>query len=605
MNSSSLMSRLKEIHTMASPWPARIFLCLAVLASYASVWSNEFVFDDMPLIVWNDFLKHWSSLPELLTSRSFTGAGIPGGFYRPVQMLIYFLIYQVFGLSTVAFHGLNIFIQVLNACLLHLFGIRAGFKKSAGFAAALLWAIHPLYTSNVAYMASTAELLWSCFCLMGLIALLPDFTPRRIWKAMIFFVLALGSKETAVVFPALAAVTFFFVSRGCVIPAVKIFNSWLPLPAPAGEGGGEGLSRTEFNAGQPLSLPRKSVGPSLSRWRGQRGYRSKILTVGIKVSDYLKMWPLWLLSVGYIVGRLLFNSAENGGSPVPFIDRILTSLATLPVYARLIVWPTGLHFDRVFPVFSTLLAWQPMAGLLIVALGLLQIFRGKAKALSFGLLWFAVAFSPYTGIVIPVNALINEGWLYMPSMGLFLGVTQTAAVYFERRQNAARLLVLVLALSLGIATFFQNEVWRNTETLYQNIPESEEYTSKLSLFLGPFYMEQGQFDKAIKHLQYEVDHPDGRPKILLAEMHLQLAMAWLHVSPDKGGAAFALDVHALPSHEHIPEAISELGKALQDNPDFYWAHAALAALYRTQGNNQMADFHDKKAREILQQQGGH
>jgi hypothetical protein len=37
-------------------------------------------------------------------------------------------------------------------------------------------------------------------------------------------------------------------------------NSQLPLPAPAGEGWGEGLSRIEFNAGKPLSLPTLTVG---------------------------------------------------------------------------------------------------------------------------------------------------------------------------------------------------------------------------------------------------------------------------------------------------------------------------------------------------------
>jgi hypothetical protein len=197
----------------ASPWPARGILCLAVLVSYASVRPNEFVFDDMHLIVGNTFLQHWSSLPRLLTSMSYAGYGIPGGFYRPLQMLIYFLIYQAFGLSSVAFHALSIALQALNACLLHHFGIKAGFKKGVAFSAALLWAVHPLHTIDVAYAASLAELLWSAFSLLGLITLLPDFTPRKICKAMLFFMLALGCKESAVVFPALAAATLFLVNK--------------------------------------------------------------------------------------------------------------------------------------------------------------------------------------------------------------------------------------------------------------------------------------------------------------------------------------------------------------------------------------------------------
>jgi hypothetical protein len=417
--------------TFLDPWPARGLLCLAVLLSYASVWPNEFLFDDKYLIVLNEYLKHWKDLPKLLTGLTFAGGGLPEGFYRPVQMLIYFVIYQAFGASTIAFHALDVGLQALNACLLFQFGVRAGFRKGAAFAAALLWAVHPLHTTLVTYMSSTAELLWSSFCLLGLISLLPDFAPSKVWKAMIFFVLALGCKETAVVFPALAVITLFFVSK----------------------------DRTRF-------------------------------------SVYLKTWPLWLLSAGFIAVWLLFihvsgYNLNNTGSPMHFagymsspVNRSLTSLATLPLYAQLIMWPAGLHIERSFGVFTTLLLWPPMVGALMVGLGLLQILWGRMRrglALSFGFMWFAIALSPVTGIVIPVDALINEGWMYMPLMGLFLGITETAAGFFEKRQNAARAIVLVLAFSLGTATFIQNEVWRNTETLYQSIAKNGGRAYQLSI----------------------------------------------------------------------------------------------------------------------------
>jgi hypothetical protein len=533
-----------------SPWPARIFLCLAVLVSYASVWPNEFVFDDMHLIVGNDFLRSWSSLPKLLTSMSYAGYGIPGGFYRPVQMLIFFLIYQAFGLSAIPFHALSIALQALNACLLHHFGIKAEFKKGVAFSAALLWAVHPLHTINVAYAASMAELLWSSFCLLGLITLLPDFTPHKIFTAMVFFILALGCKESAVVFPALAAATLFFVNKD----------------------------------------------------------RARYAT-------YLKTWPLWLLSVCFITLWLLlihkFGSTLTGaGDPGYFQaytfnlkNRIITSLATLPVYAWLIVWPVGLHVERVPAVSSTLFAWLPMTGALMAGLGLLQILRGRVVALSFGILWFAIALSPYTGILVPIDAFLSEGWMYMPTMGLFLGVTQTAAGFFDKSKNAAWLLVLALAFALGSATFIQVKVWRNTETLYQSVLQNGGYVARLSDYLGLYYMEHSEFDKAVEQFQYVLDKLGAGPRVTWAT-HLRLALSWLHVSIDASQTVRINDVvRALPSCQHIPEAVAELGKTLQDNPDYYWAHQALSAIYRYQGNSQMADFHLKQAEEILKKQG--
>ena len=531
-------------------WLRRILISFAVLISYAGVWRNQFVYDDLLLIVQNAFLAHWGSLPQLLTSLNFTGSGLAEGFYRPVQMLLYFLIYQAFGLSTVAFHALNIGLQAVNACLLHHFGLRAGLKKGVAFAAALLWAVHPLHTINVAYMASTAELLWGCFCLLGLITLLPDFTPRKIWRAMIFFVLALGCKESAVVFPALAAITFFFASK----------------------------DRTQ-------------------------------------VSAYLKLWPLWLVSAFYIAIWLLFRHFH--GSPINIsgaaeytshpVNRILTALATLPVYTQLIFWPTHLHIGRVFSLYTTLLVWPPMVGALMAALALLQIFYGRAKrglALSFGLLWFAVALSPVTGIIVPVDTILNEGWMYVPTMGIFLGIAQTAGAFFEKKQNAVRLLVAALAVSLGTVTFLQNSVWRNTESLYFNIVNNGGRGDALSNTLGLFYLQEGKFGQAVEQFQYALNYAERHHKTgWLAGIHLRLAMAWLGVSLDERQGVSTGDVIAvLPNNKHIPQAIDELGKVLQNNPDFFWAHIALAAIYRYQGNAQMADFHEKKVRDASQKQ---
>jgi len=427
-------------------------------------------------------------------------------------------------------------------------------------------------------------------------------------------------------------------------------------------------------------------------------------------------------------------------------NRTLTALATLPVYARLIVWPEGLHMEWHSPIFIGLQAVQPVIGLLMAGLGFIQVFRTGLRAhrgivpqwglaLSFGLLWFAAALFPATGIASPVNGLIAERWMYMPTMGLFLCVAQIAADVLGDKKNIAQLLVLVLVLSLSTKTFFQNKVWRNPETLYFNIVKNNGNPVRIMGNLGGFYLEHrefdkaiglaqweikhpvlhvaemqaapymqlalawlqfqpdingdvsnaddilrfvrtsphlpeaigalqqvlqidpdyvlahqylaiiyrfqgkhqmsgfhdkeakeilkqqeiygqqhiphtgllylqwGEFDKAIEQLQYEAEHTEGLTKVLKAEAHLKLAMAWLHIPPGKDGISFNVDVNALPSSQHIPEAIAELKKATQDNPDFYFAHAVLAGLYRHQGDTLRADFHDRQAQGILQRQG--
>src|ERR1035437_5260609 len=91
--------------------------------------------------------------------------------------------------------------------------------------------------------------------------------------------------------------------------------------------------------------------------------------------------------------------------------------------------------ERNFPVFTSVLSWQVLAGAALVEGALAQIVTGKGKRglpLSFGLFWFAAALSPLTGIVVPIDAMVSEGWLYMPTIGLSLGAAQTLAIWIHR-----------------------------------------------------------------------------------------------------------------------------------------------------------------------------
>lgn len=537
------------------PWPARAFLCLAVLAAYASVWPNQFVFDDIGLIVSNTFLP-WKSFSFFMRAMSNVAwIKQAGMFYRPVPLTLHFLVFQLFGLSTTAYHALNIAIHALNACLLFELGCRLGLRRGAVFAAALLWALHPLFSDAVAFMSATPEMLWGTFCLAGLLALLPDFSPRRIGIALAFFLLALGSKGSAAIFPALAMIVLFFVSE----------------------------EKDRLNP-----------------------------------AAYLRTWPLWLLALCYVGGWMWFvhatgytieknvTSAYHENYSANMLNRFFTSLATLPVYARLVLWPRGMHIEWVFPVSTSLLRALPLTGALMIGLAAAQVIWGQARrglALSFGLLWFGAAFFPVSGILFPLNTQFSENWIYMPMMGLALGVAETVAGFLENRRQLAQGLVCVLALALGTATFVQSRTWLNTETFYNNVVKNGGDPYRIVPLLGAYYLEQGQFDKALEFTRYELGHPTRHTTPdSIAQLHMQQALAWLHVQPDEDGNVSSLqDIERFVSKApRIPEAIHELGQALAADPQSITAHQYLVVIYRQQGNKAMAELHEKRLRELLQ-----
>jgi len=525
----NLTNRFQALPAGGRDAVACLLLALAVFAVYANVYHGDFIFDDVLLISRNQYLRDWRHLPDIFTHLNYAGAGMEGAFYRPVEMLLRLALYQLFGLSKPAFHAVNVLLQALNAGLIYWLGRKLGFAPGAVFSAALLWSVHPLHTQNIALMSSTAEPLWTAFGLMGLLAFV-----YRDSAAILFFLLALGCKETAIVFPALAVACLFISS----------------------------------DADDRLK-------PAL----------------------YARTWPFWLLLAVYAVTYMHFNDFHPfKGTYATFPDletyaanifsRLLTCLATLPAYLGLIVYPTNLHMERVFPVFTSVFSWQVLAGAALAAGALAQIILGKGKRglfLSFGLFWFAAALSPLTGILIPIDYKISEGWMYVPLIGLFLGVAQTLAVWIGGMKSKtapviAAAAVALMALLFGIKTYSQNDVYQTPATFYENILRCGGYHTRAYQNLGNYYWKEGEFDKAIESYKLAFKNPD-QGDIIPASLHYQIALAYLRVTLDENYVPKSDSLmEALPQVTHIPEAVDELNQALKADPGFEPARALLGAI---------------------------
>jgi hypothetical protein len=544
----SLSARQREI----LPY---LLLALAVFAAYANVYHNEFLLDDLPMIIQNEFLRDWNRLPDLLTNLTITGAGRTGGFYRPLQLLCYFFIYQAFGLSTVAFHSLNVLLQAVNAGLVYRLGRSVSLQLPVAFVGALLWAVHPLWTESVTYISGTSDLLFVFFCLAGLLALLPDFAPRRFWMGGLFFVLALCSKESAVVFPALASFTLFLTSKERLRPVT-----------------------------------------------------------------YSRTWPLWLVAGAYIIawkmsrlGTFLMHDPTdqsfNQFYEYNFINRIFTALATLPTYLKLIIWPSGLHMERFFPVFTSLWQWPVLGGAVIVTAALWQIIWGAGRRgllLSWGLLWFAAAQAPNTGIVKTLYGLVGEHWMYLPAIGLFLGAAGTAATWRDRQKSKIApgiimALLIVAALGLGIKTFLQNEVWHDPIAFYENIFRNGEDSGRAHNELGLYYYAHGDFDRAAEQFRAAIAHPAPMWNNLVPVLHNRLALIYLHAKPDKDGIVTPEEVEkAVRLTPQLSEATAELEKVVELDEKAYWANLFLSGIYDYRGNKEKAAFYKNQAEMIMQ-----
>lgn len=506
--------------------------CIAL--AYCNIFHNAFLLDDEFLIQKNRFIKSFDYLGLLFTSSSTSGAAGIDSFYRPLQGLIYLIVYQLAGFSLPAFHLPNLLLHGVNACLMVGLGLRLGMTRVAAALAALIWALHPMHTEAVTYMSATADTLYTTFCLAGLVIMLPEFRAKSIGWACVFFVLGLMSKETALVFPLLAMACIYH----------KDANRF-------------------------------------------------------SITPYLKTWPLWLIALAYVILRMTilklngldFYKTENIYTQHIWV-RAFTFFATLPDYLSLMLWPEGLHFDRDFPLFMELSNPHVLAGAAIVILcgayvGCSVITKNTSKThlwITWALLWFAGAHALHTGLLIPVNAFFLEHWMYMPSIGLCMGIFHYAAQRIDNfRSTELKLIcisgVILIAGVLGFATFRQNMVWATPIAFYSNILNHGVQKARVHNNIAMAYDEVGDIASAKSHYEQAIALDDH-----YAQTRYNLAMLLLRTSSDKDAQ---------------DQALAHLQRAIEINPDFFQGHKALSQIYTTRGETAKAKEHELKFLNLL------
>src|ERR1700726_2425081 len=178
-----------------------IGLLLAVVVfAYGNTLVNAFTMDDIALyIVRNTQVTH-PSLPALFAPHQATNV------FRPVTFSTFALDWKIGGGHPFLFHLVNLVLHAAVTWLLYLL-LQTILRSSPGgntaaFVSALLFAVHPIHTEAVASIVGRAELLASGFLLAAWILHIRD---REI-SALACFVLALLSKESAVVFLPLVAI---------------------------------------------------------------------------------------------------------------------------------------------------------------------------------------------------------------------------------------------------------------------------------------------------------------------------------------------------------------------------------------------------------------
>lgn len=177
-------------------------LFLFCLAAYSSSFSKEFVWDDIPQIAENPYIKDLSNTPLFFTNGVWALSRMQESrepYYRPLFLLSIALDYKAWALNPLGYRITNILLHFLVVLFVYLIACMVLADRTAALVAAAIFALYPANTEVVAWISGRTDMIAALF-------LLPAFffhNKRQFHFSLLFFACALLSKETSVVLPLL------------------------------------------------------------------------------------------------------------------------------------------------------------------------------------------------------------------------------------------------------------------------------------------------------------------------------------------------------------------------------------------------------------------
>ncbi|MGA2476137.1 MAG: glycosyltransferase family 39 protein, partial [Terriglobia bacterium] len=190
-------------------------LILVAVLPYLNSLLNGFVQDDNRQVVSNPYLRSFSHLREIFATNVWSYVGAQGmtNYFRPLMTFGYLLCYQFLGPLAYGFHLANVVLNAGVVCLVFLVTERIFRDRTLGFVAAVIFALHPIHSESVDWIAAVTDLQLTLFYLLAFWFFLRVAKPggKRSGAAelgmVLSFTLALLAKEPAATLPFLA--TFY------------------------------------------------------------------------------------------------------------------------------------------------------------------------------------------------------------------------------------------------------------------------------------------------------------------------------------------------------------------------------------------------------------
>jgi tetratricopeptide (TPR) repeat protein len=542
-----------------------------VLVAYSNSFQTALVFDNASAIGEDPRIRGATpeNIESILKGRYWYGNGAraaSSGWYRPFTTFSYLVNYAVLGNGPrpAGYHWVNLALHEVNVALVYALGVLVLGEIAPAWALAAIWGLHPLLTEAVTNIVGRADLLAAFGVLAGLLCHVKGASAagrRRVaWLASLAGAQAIGlfSKENA-----------------AVLPGIMLLYD--------------------------LTWPERAT------WRRR---------VAAYAATALPFVAYLYLRSG-LHTHMVIEYTENPLVSAGFWTTRLTAVKVLGKYLWLFVWPARLSADYTYNSISlfgwrvsnwedakALIALAVCLGAALLAVLLAVRWRRTGKRLLFFLVFFFVALSPTSNLIVLVGSTMAERFMYLPSVGLAGCVVAAICALGQRRflKRPAALRVAwaalgLLCLAFTARTYARNFDWQDERSLWASTVEvcpgsaRARYSLGLALERLPYGLPEAiaqyqaavriepDFAEAHNNLGNALAQTPGRLPEAIAEYQ-----AALRIRPDLAAVHYNLANTLARMLGRLPEAIAEYQATLGIRPDDADAHDALAnALAQTPG----------------------
>ena len=442
---------------MRSHWKAIALVVLAGTLAYFNCLGNEMFWDDDDFILKNRYIKDWQFFPRFFSENLVAGGYLISNYWRPLLLTVFSIEWHLWKDWVYGWHAVSVAMHIAAGIALYFLLNRLFAHRVLALLTALLFVVHPTHNEAVAYVNSMGDALAALLVFLGLIFYarsgseksrpVSHWLNRDYWIAIAFFPLAVMVKETGFVLCGLVPLTEFL-----------LFQSGKTLP--------ERIRRTAAKA-----------------------------------------WPFIAMAVIYVIlrGTVLnfansfnfFNEENEFTSNIGI--RLMTFFKAMAQYAGFLFLPYELRVERELAWAKSVFEWDVLLGGVIVS-GMLWSgwhFWKQKPWVSWGIGWFFISIAPTSNVLVPINAVIYEHFLYIPMVGIIF-IVISLCLGWSKKRGLDRTFLKIFAVVLVVFCLInlrRNTDWRTAIGFYEQlVTYSPSY--RVINNLGMEYADKGIHDKA-------------------------------------------------------------------------------------------------------------